>query len=63
MMPDSRVLSFAVVVNLDVFEYGHGRASPRRVPDAMDQFDLERMEKTLHCSIVVAIGPASHAAT
>ena len=61
-MPDCRMLSLPVVVNLDIFKDCCFCGSSAAVTVAMNLFDLQRVKEALHHRVIVTIRPTTHAA-
>ena len=61
-MSDSRVFSLPIVIRLDVFKYAGIRPAPSAVPFAVNQFDFQRVKKTLSHRVVITVRSAAHAA-
>ena len=60
-MADSRVFSLPIVIRFDVLKNTGCGPAPRPVPFAVNEFDFQRMKKTLHGGVVIAGGSAAHA--
>ena len=56
------MFSLPIVIRFYVLEYSGCCNASSSVPFTVDEFDFQRVEKTLHRCIVVTVGFASHAA-
>lgn len=62
-MSDSRVFSLPIIIRFDIFKESGFCHAPSHVSFSVNEFDFQRVKKTLHGSIVITVGSASHAAT
>ena len=60
-MSDSRVFSLPIVIRFDVLEDTGLRHAPSQVSFAMNQFDFQRVKKTLRYGVVVTGRSSPHA--
>ena len=61
-MSDSRMFSLPIVIRFDVLKDSMFSDASSHISFAVNEFDFQRVEKTLHRSIVITVGFASHAA-
>ena len=60
-MPDSRVFSLPIVIRFDVLKNSVFHHASNQVSFSMNEFDFS-VQKALHCSIIMTVVSASHAA-
>ncbi len=56
------MFSLSIVIRFDVLKDSGCCHSSRDVPFAVNELNFQRVEKTLHCGVVVTVRFASHAA-
>ena len=61
-MPDSRMFSLPIVIRFDVLKDSMFGDASSYVSFSMNEFDLQRVKKALHRSIVITVSSAAHAA-
>ena len=61
-MSNSRVFSLPIVIHFYVLEDTGFCQPPTRVMFTVNEFDFQRVKKTLHRRIVITVGSAPHAA-
>ena len=62
LIPDSRMFSLSIVIRFNVLKDSMFGETSSRVTFTVNEFDFQRVKKTLHRGIVVTGGSASHAA-
>ena len=62
-MPDGRMLSYPVIVNLYVLEYRRRSCRSGSITLPIEQFNFQRVKEALHSRVIVTVRPATHATT
>ena len=62
-MPDGRMLSYPVIVNLYVLEYRRRSCRSGSITLPIELFNFQRVKEALHSRVIVTVPPATHATT
>jgi len=62
-MPDGRMLSYPVIVNLYVLEYRRLSCRSGSITLPIELFNFQRVKEALHSRVIVTVPPATHATT